>query len=277
MGTAMAGVPAASLLAGLAVGGLLLAGSRRAELAGLGAFAFLAAALPLELGPGPAGWLAGGAALAAAGVSLWLCLRGGVFRFPSGRELKWWRILARPFALLFVPIDRLFGRTPLLFLLGVLALAFSALDLVRLFSRLQLDQLFKPSERKRFSSMTSFLVAIFLIFLVFPDHLPYLGLGFITVGDLFGKIVGLRFGRVPLLRGRTLEGSLAFTSGGLAAAWLLRLALRGQTPPVPLYGVLAGPVVAALVELFSGVLDDNFTVGIVSCGFLYSLRYFLRA
>ncbi len=273
----MAGGPTASLLAGLALAGLLLAGSRRAELAGLGGFAFLAAALPLELGPGPAGWLSLGLALAAWGLSLWLCLRGRVFRFPAGREMKWWRILARPFALLFVPIDRLLGRTPLLFLLGVLALGFSVLDLVRLFSRLQMRQLFKASEHRRFSSMTSFLVAIFLIFLVFPDHLPYLGLGFLTMGDLFGKIVGIRFGRVPLLRGRTLEGSLAFTAGGLAAAWLLRLALPGLIPPVPLYAVLAGPLFAALVELFSWALDDNFTVGIVSCGFLYSLRYFLGA
>ena len=44
-----------------------------------------------------------------------------------------------------------------------------------------------------------------------------------------------------------------------------------------LYAVLAGPVFAALVELFSGPLDDNFTVGIISSGFLYSLRYFLGA
>jgi dolichol kinase len=272
----VAGVALAdSLLAALALAGLLFATSRRAELAGLAGFAFLAAALPLELGTGLPAWVLAGVALLASGLCLWLCLRGGVFTFPRGRELKWWRIAARPFALLFVPIDRLFGRTPLLFLLGGLALVFSGLDLVRLFSRLQMRQLFKRSERKRFSSMTSFLVAIFLIFLVFPDHLPYLGLGFITIGDLFGKIVGIRFGRMQLLRGRTLEGSLAFTAGGLAAAWLLRLALRGSLPAVPLYAVLAGPVFAALVELFSGRLDDNFTVGIISTGFLYSLRYFL--
>ncbi len=273
----MAGAPTASLLAALALAGLLFAASRRAELAGMAGFAFLAAALPLELGPGLPGWISAGLALAACGLCLWLCLRSGVFEFPAGRELKWWRIIARPFALLFVPIDRLFGRTPLLFLLGGLALAFSALDLVRLFSRVQMRRLFKKSEGKRFSSMTAFLVAIFLIFLVFPDHLPYLGLGFITIGDLFGKIVGIRFGRLRLLRGRTLEGTLAFAAGGFAAAWLLRLALRDPAPPMQLYAVLAGPAFAALVELFSGPLDDNFTVGIISSGFLYSLRYFLGA
>ncbi len=272
-----------TLLAALALGGLLQAGSRRAELSGLAASLFLAAALPLELGLhgwglALAAWAPSGAALAAGGLCLWLCLRRGVFAFPAGREMKWWRIIARPFALLFVPIDRLLGRTPLLFLLGGLALLFSALDLVRLFSRVRMRLLFKRAERKRFSSMTAFLVAVFLIFLVFPDHLPYLGLGFLTIGDLFGKIVGLRFGRRVLFRGRTLEGTLAFAAGGLATAWLLRLALRACPPPVPaepLYAVLAGPVFAALVELFSGPLDDNFTVGLISTGFLYSLRYFL--
>jgi dolichol kinase len=202
-----------------------------------------------------------------------------VFEFPGGRELKWWRIIARPFALLFVPIDRLFGRTPLLLLLGGLALIFAGMDLVRLFSRVQMRRLFKRSEGRRFSSMTCFLVAIFLVFLVFPDHLPYLGLGFITIGDLFSKIVGIRFGRHRLLGARTLEGTLAFAAGGFAAAWLLRLALRlaPGIPQVQLYAVLAGPVFAALVELFSGPLDDNFTVGIISSGFLYSLRCFLGA
>ena len=286
------GAPAltGSLLAALALGSLLLAGSRRAEVAGLVAFAFLAAALPLELariagGDAALAWGLGGAALAAGGLSLWQCLRKGVFRFPPGREMKWWRVIARPFALLFVPIDRLFGRTPLLVLLGGLALLFSALDLVRLFSRVQMRQLFKKSENRRFSSMTAFLVAIFLIFLAFPDHLPYLGLGFITIGDLFSKIVGIRFGRRVLLRGRTLEGTLAFAAGSFAAAWLLRLALRpapaglpvAGIPQVPLYAVLAGPVFAALAELFSGRVDDNFTVGVISTGFLFSLRYFLGA
>jgi dolichol kinase len=89
--------------------------------------------------------------------------------------------------------------------------------------------------------------------------------------------VGIRFGRRLLFRGRTLEGTLAFAAGAFAASWLLRLGLRDAVPPVALYAVLAGPAFAALVELFSGKLDDNFTVGIVSTGFLFSLRYFLGA
>jgi dolichol kinase len=56
------------------------------------------------------------------------------------------------------------------------------------------------------------------------------------------------------------------------AGWVLYTLL-----PVPSYVVLAGPVFATLVELFSMDLDDNFTVGIVTSGFLFALHYFLAA
>ena len=265
-----------SFLAVLASAGVLFAASRNGDITGLGTFAFLAILTPLELGLTAAGLLPWALALFLFVSSIGNCLRNQVFQFRTQKEMKWWRIIARPFALLFIPIDRLFHRTPLLVLLGVLALAFAGLDLVRLFTRYRLTQLFKKSEGKGFSSMTSFLVAIFIIFLAFPAPASYLGLAFITIGDLFSKIVGIRFGRHELLKGRTLEGTLAFTAGSFLAAWVLFVVFRGSEAPIPLYAVVSGPVFAALAELFSGRLDDNFTVGVISSGFLSALRYFLR-
>jgi dolichol kinase len=260
-----------SFLAVLAVAALVFASSRDLDLTGLVSFAFLSIVIPLELGAGTAALTLSLLAWFLLGLSIRNCLRHGVFSFGTSKEMKWWRVIARPFALLFIPIDRLFHRTPLLLLLGALALIFSGLDLFRMATRFQLAQLFKKSEVKRFSSMTSFLVSIFIIFLVFPDSIPYLGLAFITVGDLFSKIIGIRFGKTELLKSRTLEGSLAFVAGSFLAGWVLYSVLR----TVPLYAALGGPVFAAAVELFSGPLNDNFTVGIISCGFLYALRYFL--
>ena len=141
---------AGTLLAGLALAGLLAAASRRAELSGLVACAFLAAA----------------------GLCLGLCLRRGVFAFPAGREMKWWR-----------------------------------------------------------SSWSS--------------------------------------------RTTCLTWAWASSRGGPFRQDRRHPLRQGPAAAVPLYAVLAGPPFAALVELFSGRLDDNFTVGIVSSGFLYSLRYFL--
>jgi glycerol-3-phosphate acyltransferase PlsY len=263
--------PYGSFLAVLAVAGLVFASSRNVDLTGLASFAFLGIITPLEPGLGTAGLVLSLPAWFLLGMSVGNCLRHGVFRFETKKEMKWWRVIARPFALLFIPIDRLFHRAPLLLLLGALALIFSGLDLFRLATHYRLSHLFKKSEVKRFSSMTGFLVSIFIIFLVFPDSIPYLGLAFITIGDLFGKIIGFRFGKTELLKGRTLEGSLGFVAGGFLAAWVLYCVFQ----TIPLYAVLAGPVFAAAVELFSGPLDDNFTVGIISSGFLYALRYFL--
>jgi dolichol kinase len=45
---------------------------------------------------------------------------------------------------------------------------------------------------------------------------------------------------------------------------------------LPLAFVACGSVFAVLVELFSDRLDDNFSVSLVSGGFLYALRYFLK-
>ena len=69
---------------------------------------------------------------------------------------------------------------------------------------------FKRTETKRFSSMTSFLVAIFIVFLVFPVSVSYLCLAFITIGDMGGKLIGLKYGRMKLIDARTFAGSLGF-------------------------------------------------------------------
>ena len=116
------------------------------------------------------------------------------------------------------------------------------------------------------------IVAVFIVFLVFPGIIPFLGLAYITIGDMFSKIIGIKFGRHRLLRDRTLEGSLGFLAGSFMAGWVICSLL-----PVPIYAVIAGPLFASGVELFSMDLNDNFTVGIVTSGFLFSLHYFLGA
>ena len=154
--------------------------------------------------------------------------------------------------------------------MGGIGIILIGLDIFRMLSRYQLKQLFKRKEHKRFSSMTSFVVALFIIFLAFRGEIPYLGLAYITMGDMFSKIIGIKFGRRRLLRDRTLEGSLGFLAGSFMAGWVIF-----RLFPVPVYATIVGPLFATAVELFSMDFDDNFTVGIVSSGFLFALRYFL--
>ncbi|UCF99341.1 MAG: glycerol-3-phosphate acyltransferase [Spirochaetaceae bacterium] len=258
------------LAAVLAVAALVFVASRSGDLTSLVAFFFLSILTPLQLGLIPRALLM----LSLSGYCFALSVRNTVvqrvFILDTQIEMKWWRVIARPFALLFIPIDLLFGRTPLLFLMGGIGIVLIGMDIFRILSRHELQQLFKKKESKRFSSMTSFIVAIFIIFLVFPGVIPYLGLAYITIGDMFSKIIGIKFGTHGLLRDRTLEGSLGFLAGSFMAGWVLYTLL-----PVPNYVVIAGPMFATAVELFSMDLDDNFTVGIVTSGFLFSLHYFL--
>jgi dolichol kinase len=74
-------------------------------------------------------------------------------------------------------------------------------------------------------------------------------------------LVGRRFGRIKLLHGRSLEGSLAFIASGALAAFGLLMVFHpalglGNAAAMALAGALAG----AVAELVSFRVDDNFSI-----------------
>ncbi len=264
------GVPLA--LGALAlVAALSFLATSSAAVTGLVASLFAAVLTLIELDPSPAAIAATAVAVACAAGSAVAAARAGAFTLRGTAELRIWRLAARPFALLFIPIDLRWGRRVILLVIGIVALAFIGMDLVRLAGRRQIERMYKRSEARRFSSMTYFLVSVFLGFLVFPGPVPYLPLAFTTIGDLLGKLIGLRYGRTPLYKDKTLQGTLAFTAGSLAAAWVIY-----RLVPMPLVFVLVGPPFAAVVELFSERIDDNFSVSLLTGGFFTALKYFFK-
>jgi len=260
------------LLVVLAVAAAVFIASRSGDLTALVAFLFLSIVTFLELDFSPRGLLMDSLSLYCFALAVRGTVIQRVFVLDTEIEMKWWRVIARPFALLLIPIDLLFGRTVLLLIMAGIGVILIGTDIFRMLTRFQLQQLFKKKEIKRFSSMTSFVVAVFIIFLVFQGIIPYLALAYITIGDMFSKLIGIKFGKHKLLRDRTLEGSLGFLAGSFMAGWVIFTLL-----PVPTYVAIAGPLFATAVELFSMDLDDNFTVGIVTSGFLFALNYFLGA
>ena len=199
-----------------------------------------------------------------------------LFKPREGVEFKLWRVVLRPFAFLFVPIGIQWGKEVLVILIGAVAGIFIVTDIVRIFTGKSLGSIkgladmYRKRERRRFSSMTLFLTALFIIFLVFPRDIAYMSLVYLTVGDLFGKMIGRQFGRHRLYRQKTLEGTLAFFAGSVMTGYIFHSLL-----PIPILYVLAGSAFAAIVELLTDRANDNFTVGILSSGFLYALRFFL--
>jgi dolichol kinase len=250
------------------------AATRNIWAAGIVTFSCLAAVLLLEAATGaPAGALYGGcASFALLAGSAAGAARVGVFRIPAGIELKPWRIIARPFALLFIPIDVLWGPRVLLIVVGGVAAVFIAADLARIFFNIHSDALYKRKERKAFSSMTAFLVAVFIAFLLFPRPISWLSLAFLTIGDLYGKLIGIRFGRTRLVGRRTLEGSLGYLAGALVAGTIMHVVVA-----FPVLYLVVGTVGAAAVELFSRDIDDNLTVGLLSGALLSVVKVFFRA
>jgi acyl phosphate:glycerol-3-phosphate acyltransferase len=246
---------------------LLVVATRTWMVPALVASTYLVAILPLSIGCVALG--ATMIALYVASESLHAVVRHGVFSFAENGETKLWRIIARPFAALFVLIDLLASRRVLLLVIGAVALVFIGMDFVRLATKAELRGVFKKKEHNRFSSMTLFLVSIFLAFLLFPATIPYVSLVCITFGDFFSKIVGIRFGTHKLYRSRTLEGTFGFLAGSLMFGSICAALL-----PIPLLYVVIGSCIAAIVELFSESIDDNFSVAIVTGGVLSALRYF---
>jgi glycerol-3-phosphate acyltransferase PlsY len=187
----------------------------------------------------------------------------------------WWRIVLRPCAVIFVVLYLYWSQRALLVFVGSIALLFILVDVVRFILR-QANELFtvriknflKQGESRRFSSMTMFLVAAFIIILVFKQDIAMAALTFLIFGDIFSKIFGLSFGRNRLFD-KTVEGSVAYLGGVLICAYILYTSLH-----IPLLMLVIGAIAATIAEFMPVGLDDNFTVGIISGAVMTVMRTF---
>lgn len=90
----------------------------------------------------------------------------------------------------------------------------------------------------------------FFVFYQFPPLIAFVALVCLALGDGFSTIVGVHFGKIKLMKNRTLEGSL----GGFLAALMGLLFFMA---PVPAFALA---LVAALSEFLP--VDDNFSIPI---------------
>ena len=126
-----------------------------------------------------------------------------------------------------------------------------------------------PHETRRVNSATWYVTAIFLLSLTRSPIVCAIGLAVLGFGDPAGALIGRRFGRVKLMHGRTLEGTLAFfvvgTLVGFGVACWFAAFLAPTTPwPLLLAVSAAGGAGGAFAELISLRIDDNLSVPIVA-------------
>jgi len=124
-----------------------------------------------------------------------------------------------------------------------------------------LGKIAHPHEHHRVNSSTWYASALAVLALCSSPMATSLGVIILALADPVAAMVGRRFGRVSLRSGRTLEGSLAFfVVGALASVAVLAVFYPALRPAAVLLVSVTASVFGALTELFSGRLDDNFTI-----------------
>lgn len=122
-------------------------------------------------------------------------------------------------------------------------------------------------ERDRVNSATWYMTALLLLALTFSPVLCVAGVAVLGFADPVAGLVGRRFGRVRLVNGRSLEGTLTFVVVGTLAARAAMLLVDGTVGAssgtlwaTALVAALAG----GLAELFSRRIDDNLSIPLVT-------------
>jgi glycerol-3-phosphate acyltransferase PlsY len=187
------------------------------------------------------------------------------------KEMRLWRTFLRPLAALF-PLSYLFlGKQFVLIMVGIVTLVFLIFDISRLtFKKFNLALLksvvIKQKEIKVFSSMSFFLLACFIILLIFEKEIAILAISFLTFGDLAAKCFGILYGRRNIFE-KTLEGLLAYFVACILCGFLWSYFLE-----ISLLMIMTGAVAAAIAEVLPIGIDDNFTVGLISASLMHLVK-----
>lgn len=128
-----------------------------------------------------------------------------------------------------------------------------------------LMKFFKPlahaHEAARVNSSTWYASALVLLTLTRSPVLCLVAVAILGIGDPMAAFIGRRYGRIKLLHGRSLEGTLAFfVSGTVVAVGLLRLFHPALGLGLSLGISVAAAAFGAIAEVLSLRIDDNFSV-----------------
>ena len=114
----------------------------------------------------------------------------------------------------------------------------------------------KTKEMDKYTGVSFMLGGALLSMMLFEAELAAITLFFIAIGDPVAAVIGKKFGHIRYKNGRSFEGSVAM----FTVCFLVALSLSDYPIPV----MIAGSFVAAVAEAFSGAIDDNLTVPLLS-------------
>ncbi|MCX4246901.1 diacylglycerol/polyprenol kinase family protein [Paraliomyxa miuraensis] len=116
-------------------------------------------------------------------------------------------------------------------------------------------------ERDRVNSATWYMTALVLLALTFSPLLCATAVAVLGFADPLAGLVGRRMGRIRLINGRSLEGTLTFVIVGTLAARAAMLLCETTAGPSTLWGTaFVAALTGGLAELFSRRIDDNLSI-----------------
>lgn len=155
---------------------------------------------------------------------------------------------------------------------GAFALAAWSMESMRRVSKranVFLMAAFRPvaheQERERVNSGTWYVTALVLLSLSGSPILCVTAVAVLGFADPLAGLVGRRFGRVRLVNGRSLEGTLTFVVVGTLAARTAMLLVETAASSSTLWlTALAAATAGGLAELFSRRIDDNLSIPVAA-------------
>ncbi len=120
----------------------------------------------------------------------------------------------------------------------------------------------RPSEKLHLTGATYFFISGLICLLLFDMPIAYTAMAFMIVGDAAAALVGMRFGRIRLNSGKTLEGTAACICACLLF-WLF-------FPQTGFSAALVGAFLTGALELVPVKINDNLFVPVV-CAFILQI------
>jgi len=188
-------------------------------------------------------------------------------------NIRLWRVMIRPAGISFPLIGLFTNRTVLLKLVGSVLAISLLIDIFRISwekaervlekEHIKGFKIYKEKERRRISSITTFLLGVFLAFLLFKFVIAFASIGFLVFGDMMAKIIGVNYGKRLIWQynthNKTLEGTVGFMAMSVSVAyflWCVNL--------LSLDAGIIGALTATLVESLPFPIDDNVSVPVLS-------------
>lgn len=150
-----------------------------------------------------------------------------------------------------------------------------ALDIIRLqfpaanaLTLRMFGKLMRREELRSISGNSFYILGLITIVFFFPKPIVLLSVLYLAIGDPVAATVGTLWGRHPIVGKKSLEGALAnlFCSG--IATFLVAMTYFHYSLGRALALGVVGGLISAIVELCPLRIDDNFTIPVLSAGFL---------